>query len=240
MSNTHPVAKVIVPKEVEKVGNGKLTPAMLKKVKCGGVMWDKAATAFDMMYDDALAAGFKLRNIGDFRPFEAQLAMFKDRYSTKDEGRKPQITRTYEGKTWFLKPGKSPSGTPGTSNHGLGLAIDLGLDTKGKIGNLGGTKAYDWMCENAPKYGFYLQGAPTKDGKPNPEYEAWHWQYCAGDKFTELVSSRLGGAVPAPAPAAEPAPAPRGIKKALNPQARAEKKAERQAKKALNKAQKKA
>ena len=55
----------------------------------------------------------------------------------------------------------------------FGLAIDL---------NMQDAKRYKWMCENAPKYGFYLQGAPTKDGKPNPEYEAWHWQYCVGDK----------------------------------------------------------
>lgn len=234
---THPVIKMVVPKEVEKVGNGKLTAAMLKNVKTGGRMWTGAADAFNLLYDDALAAGFKLRNIGDFRPFEDQLAMFKDRYSLKDDGRKPTITRNYEGKTWYLKSGKSPSGTPGTSNHGLGLAIDLGLDQKGKIVNLGGTKAYEWMCENAPKYGFYLQGAPTKDGKPNPEYEAWHWQYCAGDKTPDLVKERLGGAAPAAAPAAA-APAPTGVKKVLSPEARAEKKAARQAKKAINKAQK--
>lgn len=58
-------------------------------------------------------------------------------------------------------------------------------------------KRYKWMCENAPKYGFYLQGAPTKaDGKPNPEYEAWHWQYCIGDKEPEAFA---GGAAPAAA-----------------------------------------
>jgi hypothetical protein len=55
----------------------------------------------------------------------------------------------------------------------FGLAIDL---------NMQDAKRYKWMCENAPKYCFYLQGAPTKEGKPNPEYEAWHWQYCVGDK----------------------------------------------------------
>jgi hypothetical protein len=202
---THPVAKMILPKEVEKVGNGKLTDKMMKKVKCGGVMWSEAADAFNAMYDAALAAGHKLRNIGDYRPFEGQLSMFMDRYDQKPTGRKPEITRNYQGKTWYLKKGKSPSGTPGTSNHGFGLAIDLAIDAKGKIANIGGTKAYAWMCENAPSYGFYLQGAPTKaDGKPNPEYEAWHWQYCIGDK----VAPALSGAAPAPVAAAAPAPAP--------------------------------
>lgn len=201
-----PYIKMVLPKEVEKVGNGKLTPAMLKKVKTGGVMWTNAADAFNKMYDDALAAGFKLRNVGDFRPFEAQLAMFKDRYSLKDEGRKPTVTRKYEGKTWYLKKGKAPSGTPGTSNHGLGLAIDLGYEVKGALTSMGG-KCFDWMCENAPKYGFYLQGNDPK----SPEFEAWHWQYCLGDKKAPIFegASPAPAAAPAPAPAA-PAPAASG------------------------------
>ena len=205
---THPVAKMVLPKEVEKVGNGKLTDKMKKKVKCGGVMWTGAADAFNAMYDAALAAGHKLRNIGDYRPVEQQLSMFKERYSDKPTDRKPEITRTYEGKTWYLKKGMAPSGSPGTSNHGFGLAIDLAVDAKGKIVGIGGTKAYAWMTENAPNYGFYLQGTPTKpDGKANPEYEAWHWQYCIGDKQAPALS----GAAPAPvaaAPVAAPAPAP--------------------------------
>ena len=212
----HPVAKMVLPKEVAKVGNGKLTPKMMKRVKCGGNMWVGAADAFNAMYDAALAAGHKLRNIGDYRPFDGQLSMFMDRYSDKQTGRKPEITRTYQGKKWYLKKGKSPSGTPGTSNHGFGLAIDLAIDNKGKIQAIGGTKAYAWMCENAPSYGFYLQGAPTRpDGKANPEYEAWHWQYCLGDGVAPAMSGSAPAA-PAPAPAA-PAPAPAAPQKAADP-----------------------
>jgi D-alanyl-D-alanine dipeptidase len=215
---SHPVAKMVLPKEVEKVGNGKLTDKMMKKVKCGGVMWSGAADAFNAMYDAALAAGHKLRNIGDYRPFDGQLSMFMDRYDQKATGRKPEITRTYQGKTWYLKKGKSPSGTPGTSNHGFGLAIDLAIDAKGKIANIGGTKAYDWMCENAPNYGFYLQGAPTKaDGKANPEYEAWHWQYCIGDKPAPALSGAAPAVAPAPAPVAPAAPAAPAPQKAADP-----------------------
>ena len=189
MSNAqeHPVAKMIIPKELQNVENGKLKPNQLAKVKCGGQMWIKAAQAFNALYDEAVKAGHKLQNIGDYRPFEAQLSMFMSRYEDKKTKRNPEITRKYDGKTWYLKEGMSPSGTPGTSNHGLGLAIDL---------NMQDAKRYKWMCENAPKYGFYLQGAPTKDGKPNPEYEAWHWQYCVGDAVPPAMSG-------APAPAGE-------------------------------------
>lgn len=172
----YPYKKLVVPKEVAAVGNGNLTSKMLKKVKTGGMMWTVAADAFNEMYDAAIAAGHKLRNVGDYRPLEPQLAMFKDRYEDKDTGRVPKVTRTYQGKTWYLKKGKAPSATPGTSNHGFGLAIDLGMEIKGKLESIGGG-CLDWMCENAPQYGFYLQGSDPK----SPEFEAWHWQYCLGD-----------------------------------------------------------
>jgi D-alanyl-D-alanine dipeptidase len=180
----HPVTKMVLPKDLQKIENGKLTKEMLVKLDFGGVLYKDAAVAFNALYKAAKAAGYELMNIGDFRPYERQLEMFKDRYSEKDLGRNPQITRTWNGKTFYLKPGKSPSGVPGTSNHGLGLAIDVGLRVNGKLATLSSSpRAYRWMCENAPSYGFYLQGAPTRpDGKPNPEYEAWHWQYCVGDK----------------------------------------------------------
>jgi len=181
----YPYKKLVLPKEVEKVGNGKLTPEMLKKVKTGGQMWTWAAIAFNQMYVDAEKAGFVLRNVGDYRPFEPQMAMFKDRYSTKDEGRKPQVTRDYDGKKWYLKPGKAPSSTPGKSNHGFGLAIDLGYEVNGKLTSMGG-KCLDWMCANAPKYGFYLQG----DDPKSPEFEAWHWQYVCGDATPAEVKAR--------------------------------------------------
>lgn len=113
----HPVTKMVLPKEVEKIGNGNLTNEMLVKIKCGGKMWKGAAEAFNAMYDAAKAAGHTLKNIGDYRPYDAQLAMFMDRYSETPTPRKPEITRKFKGKVWYLKKGKSPSGTPGTSNH---------------------------------------------------------------------------------------------------------------------------
>jgi LAS superfamily LD-carboxypeptidase LdcB len=173
----YPYIKLVMPASITKVGNGNLTPNMLKKVKTGGVMWTVAADAFNDMYDAALAAGFKLKNVGDYRPVAAQLAMFKDRYSDAPTGRKPEVTREYQGKKWYLKSGKAPSSSPGKSNHGFGLAIDLGYENGGKLTSMGG-KCLDWMCENAPKYGFYLQGSDPQ----SPEFEAWHWQYCLGDK----------------------------------------------------------
>lgn len=59
---------------------------------------------------------------------------------------------------------------PGTSRHGLGIAIDLcgGIETDG-------TAANQWMRLNAPGYGwFHPSWADAGGGGP---YEPWHWEF---------------------------------------------------------------
>lgn len=164
-ASKYPYKKLVVPAALQGVDNGKLSGKMLRPVKCGGQMWEGAAEAFNRMYDQAIQSGIKLRNVGDYRSYEAQLQLFKQRYSLEDTGRVPKVTREWDGKTWLLRKGMSPSSTPGKSNHGLGLAIDLDVTT---------AKVLDWLCTNAPAFGFYLQS----DDPSSPEFEAWHWQYC--------------------------------------------------------------
>jgi len=180
-----PYKKLVLPSVLKGQVNGRLDKSLLARVKCGGKMLNVAAEAFNAMYDEAQKAGITLRNIGDYRSYDGQLAMFNDRYSLTDSGRKPQVTRQFQGKTWYLKKGKAPSAAPDPtgksgSNHGWGLAIDLAAENKkGEVVSLSSTKkAFPWLLKNAPRFGFFLQTDNTK----SPEYEAWHWQYCMGDE----------------------------------------------------------
>lgn len=196
---TLPYIKLVVPTALKQFKNGQLAESVLAPIKTGGKMYAPVAVEFNKMYDSALAAGFKLKNVGDYRSFEGQLSMFMDRYVTTDTG--TGVTRQYDGKTWWLKKGKAPSAAPDPtglkgSNHGWGLAIDLGYDVNGKLTAMGGA-CFDWMCANAPKYGFYLQGNDPK----SKEFEAWHWQYCLGDAAPD------GSVQAAPAAPASAAPA---------------------------------
>ncbi|GAB3158983.1 hypothetical protein GCM10027059_04580 [Myceligenerans halotolerans] len=61
---------------------------------------------------------------------------------------------------------------PGTSNHGLGQAIDLG----GGISTFGSAE-YRWMSANAGKFG-WIHPAWAEPGGSKPE--AWHWEYGTG------------------------------------------------------------
>lgn len=59
--------------------------------------------------------------------------------------------------------------TPGRSDHGLGLAVDL----CGGVNSFG-TAAHEWMKQNAPRFGwFHPSWAEPTGSLPEP----WHWEY---------------------------------------------------------------
>lgn len=95
---TLPYIKLVVPTALKQFKNGQLPANVLAPIKTGGRMYTPVAEQFNKLYDAALASGFKLKNIGDYRGFEDQLKMFMDRYTTTDQGRNPQVTRQYEEK----------------------------------------------------------------------------------------------------------------------------------------------
>lgn len=71
-----------------------------------------------------------------------------------------------------IKPGLAA--TPGTSNHGLGLAVDL-CDGVEK----GSGSRFQWLRANAAAYGWENPDwAHVGGGGP---YEPWHWEYVAGE-----------------------------------------------------------
>lgn len=166
-----PVGKVRLNKELQQHLNGVLPKSMLLPVTGGGYLYSVAAFWFNEMCVEAKKDGITIRNVSEgYRSFEDQRAMFLDRFSKKRTTRVPQVTRTYHGVVWYLKRGKSPSASPANSNHGYGLAQDIDVRDP---------KVFAWLSHNAPKYGYYLQGKQKlPNGKRNPEYEAWHWQFC--------------------------------------------------------------
>lgn len=77
--------------------------------------------------------------------------------------------RSYEGQVECRANKGNLCAVPGTSNHGWGLAADLG----GGI-NKFDTPQHQWMVANASKHGWILPSWAQKNGsKP----EAWHWEY---------------------------------------------------------------
>ena len=81
---------------------------------------------------------------------------------------------------------------PGTSEHGLGLALDLisnqytELDEKQAE-----TKEAKWLEENCYKYGFILRYPPEKTAETGIIYEPWHYRYVGEDDAKKIMESGM-------------------------------------------------
>jgi hypothetical protein len=72
----------------------------------------------------------------------------------------------------FLRDGKPLTARPGTSNHGNAFAFDLNTGSgTGTIKSPLNKKVYQWLIDNAHKYGFVRWVAK----------EEWHWEYRPGE-----------------------------------------------------------
>ena len=183
----YPVLPIIKPTDLTGQQNGYLTANILRTIqKPSGQLEQHAATAWNCLQLAAYFNGLTLDQVGAYRTYDRQLAMFNDRYSIKDYGRKPQVIRIWQGRKYYLKPGKAPCATPGNSDHGLGLAIDAANCHEGSA-------LLAWLlgdglatCQ-ALLYGFTWAVADPK----NPNFEPWHLQYVTGDTWTPAVLEAL-------------------------------------------------
>ena len=62
---------------------------------------------------------------------------------------------------------------PGTSEHNLGLAMDI-CNTMTSFEN---SKEFMWLTENAQNYGFILRYPKGKQSVTGVMYEPWHWRF---------------------------------------------------------------
>ncbi|MFI9487782.1 M15 family metallopeptidase [Promicromonospora sp. NPDC052451] len=76
--------------------------------------------------------------------------------------------RSYEAQASLYDPSSPIAAAPGCSNHGLGLAVDIG----GGVETFD-TEQYTWLKENARAFGWMHPAFAEPDGRvPEP----WHWE----------------------------------------------------------------
>jgi hypothetical protein len=106
--------------------------------------------------------GRKFKSNG-FRPFIGQLNVRKKHVSQGKCAEMKSIGRA-----------PCPSARPGTSNHGWGGAVDVKTSSGGLIG--WNSEEFEWMTENAEKYGFHHPAWAKKRAEGGTNPEAWHWE----------------------------------------------------------------
>jgi hypothetical protein len=148
------------------VKNGEIPSDLLAKVDFGGYLLEKHAavkfSALNKAFKEKFGKNFTIS--GPYRPFNVGNNIFDWAYFNKTgKGRKIGTN------------GGVAAAKPGTSKHGWGQAMDIG-----GFGNGPGNQYFDWMEQNAKRYGWIN---PTWAKKPGAGYEPWHWEYIGDDLF---------------------------------------------------------
>ena len=121
-----------------------------------------------LMFDDARNEGIYPFVREGYRTHEEQMAIFDDKVAAfMREGYRKRKAKEMAGQ-WVA--------IPGTSEHELGLAVDINAD-KERSSN---EEVYDWLAENAWRYGFILRYPQGKEDITGIDYEPWHYRYVGG------------------------------------------------------------
>lgn len=81
---------------------------------------------------------------------------------------------------------------PGSSEHQIGLAVDIITDGYASLDEgFGDTAAGKWLAANSSKYGFILRYPKGKENITSIEYEPWHFRYVGVDAATVITDNDL-------------------------------------------------
>ena len=155
-----------------------VTAAMLKDIGNGGKLEACAARAWAAMKHAAMCDGVKLSptSAGDtYRSIATQKAGFMQRFQLEPIA--GATTRTYEGKTWYLKKGMAVLASPvddaeKCSRHMLGIAVD--------VANASGV-VLAWLIANEQRFGF------SHEVVKQPGAEPWHVRFTEGHAMPQAV-----------------------------------------------------
>ena len=81
---------------------------------------------------------------------------------------------------------------PGSSEHQIGLALDITSDTHESLdAAFGDTNAGKWLAEHSCEYGFILRYPDGKEYITGIEFEPWHFRYVGKDAATVMVRDNI-------------------------------------------------
>jgi len=172
----YPIRDVVLPAVLSGRTNGKLPAGILVATpgRAGGpvvTLVSPAARAWRALEVAAAAAGVILQatsTADSYRSYVVQERTFRERYTTSPLS--GQSSKVWNGTRWYQRPGTAMAAVPGTSNHGLAIAVDVANASGGRLA---------WLLGNAERYGWSWE----------LQSEPWHIRYVAGDAIPAAVLS---------------------------------------------------
>ena len=149
-------------------------PKDLVHIGSGQSMRSEAAQAFKELRNAGAASGVNFHPVSGYRSYNQQAA-----------------TYNHWRATYGQQHADSVSAAPGTSEHQLGLAVDVSDGICNLRRCFATTNAGQWVARNAHKYGFVIRYPDGKTDVTGYWYEPWHLRYVGTELARELTSKGL-------------------------------------------------
>lgn len=126
------------------------------------------------MFDEARKEGLGLFVAAGYRTWEKQQELLDEKIREYENEGKTKKEAEKLAKEWVA--------VPGTSEHQLGIAVDINADT----GISTRDEVYGWLSKNSYKYGFIQRYPADKKDITGVINEPWHYRY-VGEKAAEKM-----------------------------------------------------
>ena len=131
------------------------------------------------MFNDARAQGYGLFVREGYRTQEEQQQLLDEKIEAYENEGKSKSEAKKLAEQWVA--------IPGTSEHQLGIAVDINADTTKSSSD----DVYSWLAENAHKYGFIKRYPSDKTDITGVINEPWHYRYVGKEAALEIYSQGM-------------------------------------------------
>lgn len=136
------------------------------------ILREKVYEAFKNMWSAANEEGIYLIVNSSYRSFKDQEELYNYYKELNGEKQADEV-----------------ASRPGYSEHQTGLALDIFSKDNTSTKTFKDSNAYNWLVNNAYKYGFILRYPPGKENLTGYEFEAWHYRY-VGEKVAKEIKDK--------------------------------------------------
>ena len=160
---------------IENVERSEIASKYTNGNESGKYLDSRIVDAFENMCSTAEKDDIRLVSVSAYRSYNYQLGLYNRR-----------VERCQNEEGLSLEAAKKKAATivalPGTSEHHLGLAVDINSVEV----SFEDTKAFRWLQENAADYGFILRYPKDKQSITKIIYEPWHYRYVGVEHATAM------------------------------------------------------
>ena len=156
----------------------------LTEISSGHRVDSRIVDSLREMIRDAKNAGYAIYILSSYRDMEKQISLYD-----------AEVTK-WKMQGYAQEAAEEKAGTivafPGTSEHHLGLAVDLVSSEHVKLDqDAEKTQGYQWLVKHCHKYGFILRYPNNASHITGIIYEPWHFRYVGVEAATEIMGNGI-------------------------------------------------